>query len=84
MALSFVEHIADGKTSEFAVPFPYLERAHVKVSIAGQPQAVTWSSGSVVTTATPPAANSIVKIYRETPNVRRLVDFEDIMEIILE
>lgn len=77
MALSFVEHVGDGTTGEFAVPFPYISQQHVKASSAGLPVSFEWLSPGVIKIQPAPAADTIVKVYRETPNDSRLVDFED-------
>ena len=77
MALSFVEHLGDGLSNTFAVPFPYIAQDHVRVAVDGSPRAFTWSSPSVVRLAAVPPSKAVVKIYRETPNTERLVDFED-------
>lgn len=77
MALSFVEHLGDGTNKTFAVPFPYISPEHVKVAIGGVNTAYTWNSNSIVALVAAPAAGAIVKVYRETPNAERLVDFAD-------
>lgn len=77
MALSFVEYQGDGITTVFAVPFPYLSQTDVKVAIAGTDTAFTWTSPQTIKISPAPTNGEVVKIYRSTPNSRRLVDFED-------
>jgi hypothetical protein len=58
----------DGATATFAVPFAYLDKADVNVSVAGVPTAIlAWPSASQVTLASPPASGAIVEIKRTTP-----------------
>ena len=77
MAFSFVEHIADGIGKDFAVPFPYISQAHVKVAVNGVDVAFTWNSPGSVELVSLPAKDALVKVYRETPKDDRLVNFED-------
>jgi len=62
MALSFVEHIADGTSNDFAVPFPYISRSHVKVAVGGLDVAFEWNSPGSVELASVPAEGDIVKV----------------------
>lgn len=72
MALSYVRSVASGSTDTFSVPFPYLDKSHVYVSIDGvelAPSAFTWpSDGSVKITAGNPTAGAIVERRRRTPD----------------
>ena len=62
---------SDGLTSPLAVPFPYLDKTHVRVSVnGGSPlpsTAYVWpTSGSIRLNTAVPAGQSI-RIYRSTP-----------------
>lgn len=66
-----VSTVADGVTALFSVPFPYLDRSHVKVMLDGVTQpasAYSWiTEGSIQMVSTP--SNGVkVTIYRETPS----------------
>lgn len=60
----------------YTVPFPYLDKAHVKVNVGGTlTTAFTWeTAGSIRLTTIPTTGN--VEIYRKTPAVP-LVDFQN-------
>lgn len=77
MALSFTEHLGDGTNTTFTVPFPYLDKTHIKVAIGGVNTAFTWTSPGSIEITPAPAAEAVVKVYRATPNAERLVDFAD-------
>lgn len=78
MALSFVQYVANGSTTQFSVTFPYLTKAHVTVSINGTvDSAKTWVSPTIVQTSTTPANGAIVEVRRTTPNSTPQVDFSD-------
>jgi hypothetical protein len=65
-----VVYPADGTNDLFAVPFPYLEKAHVFVFLNGSvlpSTAYTWETASSIRFVTAPAAGSNVGIYRQTP-----------------
>lgn len=75
MALSYVEIQATGAESEFTVPFLYLEKAHVKVTLAGVPLPFTWTSAQAIDITPKPVG--LLRIQRNTPNAEQLVDFID-------
>lgn len=84
MALTYVQYAGNGSTTNFAITFPYIDAAHVKVSLDG----VTTSAFTVNTVTgnvdmdAAPASGVIVRVYRQTPgrteaNPNLLVDFQD-------
>lgn len=77
MATSRISYVGDGVTTDFVVPFPYLTKSHVKVSIDVVEQLSGWSwlSSSVIRFTAAPAAASVVLIRRVTSPTVRLVDF---------
>ncbi|WP_322996967.1 phage tail fiber protein [Castellaniella sp.] len=75
MALSFVEYTGTGSLRNFAVPFPYLEREHVFVTVNGSPVVFSWLNASTVQTRTAPSSGAKVKVYRSTPKERPVVTF---------
>ncbi|MCX4024742.1 hypothetical protein H0A36_28735 [Endozoicomonas sp. SM1973] len=76
MALSYKDYIADGQTKDFAIPFKFLNSNHIKVYVAGK-QANCSINNNVASLSSPPAANVVVRVKRETPLHERAVDFDD-------
>ncbi|CAB4139567.1 Bacteriophage T7 tail fibre protein [uncultured Caudovirales phage] len=77
MPLASTQYTGNGSITTFAVTFPYLERAHVKVSVNGTPVTFTWASASTVTVSPAPANGSVVEVRRETDATALRVDFTD-------
>jgi len=78
MPYSFIQYSAGGSTAQFAIPFPYISRDHVKVYIDGvEDEAKTFASPSIVQTSTTPVALSVVEVRRATPKETPVVDFSD-------
>ena len=61
----------------FTVPFPYLDADDVKVTVDGEPAAVTWNNSSVLSISPAPSVGAIVYIQRRTNSNSLLVDFTD-------
>ena len=61
----------------FTVPFPYLDVDDVKVTVDGEPVAVTWNNSSVLSISPAPSVGAIVYIQRRTNSNSLLVDFTD-------
>ena len=61
----------------FTVPFPYLDADDVKVTVDGEPTAVTWNNSSVLSISPAPGVGAIVYIQRRTNSNSLLVDFTD-------
>ena len=65
-----ITYPADGVSTLFAVPFPYLDKLHVLVELDGVALAVTdyvWETSSSIRTNATYAAPSLLKIHRQTP-----------------
>lgn len=75
MALSRETYQGDGQTNAFAVPFPYLSRDNVKVTVEGAPVPFTWLSDGLVQIL--PAPQGAVTVYRETQNTAGVIYFND-------
>lgn len=78
MALSYVDYTGDGSTTDFTIPFDYLNEADVGISVNGA--ALTTSdfsffSETVLRCDTAPAAASAVRVYRVSNRSTREVDF---------
>lgn len=77
MALSFVEYQGDGITKVFAVPFDYIYRDDVKVTLNGQPATFSWLSPNSISLSTAPTSAQLLKIERDTEKQTALVDFKN-------
>lgn len=76
--LSRVRYSADGSTNQFAVPFGYIERAHVSGFVDGTPAALVWiNAGLVEIDGWTPAelTGRTVALLRATSPEARLVDY---------
>ncbi|MGZ3029693.1 phage tail fiber protein [Pseudomonas aeruginosa] len=61
----------------FSVPFPYLSRDHVQVTVNGAAVTFSWLSASSIQTTTAPAIGAKVEVRRVTERNSLLVDFAD-------
>lgn len=77
MANSYVTYPGDGVQRDFAVPFPYLDRSHVILSVDGASVPFSWFSDTIVRAAAEPASGSIVGVRRSTPTETRIVEFQN-------
>lgn len=77
MALSFVEYQGDGITKVFAVPFDYIYKADVKVTLNGQTVTFTWLSPNSISLSTAPTSAQLLRIERDTEKQTALVDFKN-------
>ena len=77
MALSYVQFTGDGSTTTFSVPFQYLSRTHVGVTVDGSARSFSWISTNQISVSPPPANGSVVEVRRTTPRDKLLVDFVD-------
>ncbi len=84
MAITYTIYTATAAQTAFAVPFPFIDSAHIKVDINGtNTTAFTYNSGTTSVDLTSGAtAGDKVKVWRETPGRSEsakilLVDFQD-------
>lgn len=75
MANSFVRYNGDGSTSEYSVPFPYIDQDHVLIYVDGAQVGFEWLTAGTIKMDSTPANGSEVYIQRDTPR-EPLVDFE--------
>lgn len=77
MALSYVETSGNGVTTNFAIPFSFLDRTHIHVYISNvETGAFTWvNSSTIQITPAPPSGTLNVRIQRVTPRNVPLVDY---------
>lgn len=74
---SYVNYTGDGSKRDFAIPFQYLDKAHISVKVNGSAAAFTWVNDSTVRLSVAPAAGAAVYISRVTPKAAPMVDFVD-------
>jgi len=77
MAYSYITYTANGSQTQFSVPFGYIRKEHVYVSVNQVSQSYTWVNDSTVQLATAPTAGLKVEVRRSTPADALLVDFVD-------
>jgi hypothetical protein len=78
MAYSYVQYNGNGSTTAFSIPFPYIDKAHVSVTLDGVLFAgFTFLSASSISVSPAPAAGVLVEVRRVTPKTSRMVDYQD-------
>jgi hypothetical protein len=79
MAETIVQYTGDGSTTQYSVPFEFIERTHVKVYVDGDLQATpgvySFVSDSTIEFNSAPFDGAMVEIRRVTPSDSRLVVF---------
>jgi len=86
---SYRQYAGNGTIRDFSVPFPYLERAHVRVYLGfnlldgtftselAQTTGFTWTSDTAIQTVAAPATGATLTVIRQTPNGQQLVEWVD-------
>ena len=81
MALTYVQYVGNGSTSNFSVSFPFLNRTHVKVKLNGvvmnSPLDYSWVTDSTIQLEFAPTSLETVELYRQTPYSTNLVEFQN-------
>jgi hypothetical protein len=76
--LSQISYTGDGTVGPYAVPFPYIEKAHVKVYINNTATTdFTWPTTSSIQFNLPITTGATILIKRETPRDQRIVEFQN-------
>jgi hypothetical protein len=73
---SYVQYAGDGETTDFAVPFGYISRDNVEVTVGGLDADFTWLDAYTVRLSPAPSSAAAVVIRRETPIEAPVVDFQ--------
>jgi len=76
MPVSTVTYTANGSTNQFSITFPYIDTAHVLVSVNGSSASFTFHNSTTVQLSSTPTSGQTVVVYRQTPS-SALVDFTD-------
>lgn len=78
MPLARTQYEADGSTKTFSIPFDYINKSDVVVSVDGSETTdFTWTSGSTIKFSTAPTNGTVIDVLRETERKSQLVDFQD-------
>ena len=77
MAISYVDYVGNGATTNFSVTFPYLDRDHVGAKVNGSTVSFSWVNSTTVSISPAPANGARVRLYRDTPSLTPNVDFQD-------
>jgi hypothetical protein len=80
--VQYTQQVAGNKN--FTVPFPYISRDHIFVSVNGTDVDFSWLNSTTVQLTNAPAEGDLVDIRRETERVNLLVDFQDASTITEE
>lgn len=73
MSLSYTTYTGDGSTTDFAIPFGYLEEDHVAVLVDGSPVTFSFHNATTARCASAPANGTTIKVMRTTP-----IDVEEV------
>lgn len=63
---TFTNYVGDGATTDFSVPFPYLDAVDVKVKVGGVTTPVTFPNPNVIRFSPAPAVGAAINIARIT------------------
>jgi len=86
---SYRQYAGNGTAKDFAVPFPYLERAQVRVyinlvietgvytTLLAEGTGYSWTSNTQIQAVTAPATGQVLTVRRETPNGSQVVVWQD-------
>ena len=81
MAFAIDTYTGNGSTTSFSITFPYIEQAHVIVTVDGVTKTLTthytFSNASTISFGTAPASSTVIKITRSSNRTARLVDYQD-------
>src|SRR6056300_1820168 len=75
--LAQVTYTGNGSTTQYSIPFEFIDSTHVKAFIDGVETSAFTISSSTLTFTTAPANASTIRIERQTPTDARLIDFTD-------
>lgn len=75
MSFAKNEYTGDGATTDRVVSFPYIDQAHVVVTVAGVVTAFTWVNAGLIRILPAPAVGAFIRIRRQTSQNTRLVDY---------
>lgn len=74
---SYRQYTADGTTTQFAVPFPFIDRFHIAVTVNNTPTPFTWIHDGLISISPAPVNGLVVEVRRNTPTDIRLAVFQN-------
>ena len=81
MALSYALSTGNGSTTNYTFDKGYLENTHVYVFVDGVLKAettdYTWFNPTTIQFLVAPVNGALINLSRSTPNITRLIDFQD-------
>lgn len=77
MAFSYVLYTGNGTLKDYAFSFPYLDPAHIQVSVNGVSAPYTYLSANTIRITTAPPNGQVIEIKRVTVSATAPVDFVD-------
>lgn len=78
MTQPYVTYVAAAGQRDFDVPFPFINRAHVKVRVNGTPTVpFSWPTATRLRLPLGAAAGAVIEIERDTSIEEQLVQFQD-------
>ena len=76
MANSFVRYTGNGSTTAYAIPFTYIDSAHLACTVNGVSASFTLNSaGTQATLSSVPANGSAIEFRRTSSQTTRLTDY---------
>ena len=79
---SRVTYTGNGSTSQYVVPFPYLDSDHVLLKVNNVTAPFTWINPGLIKVTTTPPNGVAVFLYRSTPKDAPLVDWKPSANIL--
>ena len=80
MAYAIDTYTGNGSTTTFSVTFPYIEKAHVVVTVDGTTKTLTtdytFPTSSTIQFVSAPAASTTIKFTRSSNRTARLTDYQ--------
>lgn len=67
----------DGTTKNYTIPFDYLSRSHVHVTVDGEVQDYEYTNAKAIAFASPPPKGSVIIIERQTPYDEPWISWSD-------
>jgi hypothetical protein len=81
MSYAINTYTGDGSTLNYSVTFPYIEQAHVVVTLDGVTKTLntdySFTTSSTITFTIAPSASVVIKFTRSSSRTTRLVDYQD-------
>jgi hypothetical protein len=77
MAYSFIAYTGDGVHTDYVVPFPYLDKAHVGATVNGVATSFTWVNSGLIRFASAPGNTLLIRISRNSNRQARISNYQD-------